>query len=464
MTKKLTEEKKRRLKIVTDKKEKDFIKKAKKIHNNKFDYSKVQFKTMKTKVTIICSKHGEFKQPPYSHLKSKKCCPFCSRKKINTESWIEDAKKIHGNKFIYSKVKYINSETEVVIICPIHGEFTQIPYTHLQSKKCCPSCVGNIKKTLTQFIKEANQIHNNKYDYSEFNYINARTKGIIICPKHGRFDQIPDVHINQNCGCRKCGFISSSKIQRNSQQNFIQKVARIHNHKFNYSKVNYQNCDTNVIIICPDHGEFQQTPYLHINTKYGCSKCSGNFKKTVEEFIKQAKLLYNDKYDYSKIIELNGMHSIIQIICKTHGVFTKSADSFLNGKSGCPKCSKNGTSKIAQEWINFLLVQQPNLRHFYSENGEYKIKNTNYKADGFNSLTKTIYEFHGDFWHGNPNIYSENSYNPVCKNTFGFLYNKTLEKKKKCLELGFNYQYIWENDWIRGKRAIKKIQSLFRKN
>lgn len=119
--------------------------------------------------------------------------------KKTTEQFIEEAKKIHGNKFNYSKSEYKNAHTKVCIICPEHGEFFQSPISHLRGDKC-PSCSGNKKLTSEQFIKKSNEIHNNKFDYSKVDYKNNSTKVCIICPEHGEFWMQPSNHLNgQGC-------------------------------------------------------------------------------------------------------------------------------------------------------------------------------------------------------------------------------------------------------------------------
>ena len=117
--------------------------------------------------------------------------------------FIEDAKKIHGNKYDYSKVEYKGSKVKVCIICPTHGEFWQKPNSHLNGCGC-PNCLKTKKMTTESFIRKAKQIHGDKYDYSKVEYKNARTKVCIICPKHGEFWQIPCDHINSKCGCPSC--------------------------------------------------------------------------------------------------------------------------------------------------------------------------------------------------------------------------------------------------------------------
>lgn len=196
---------------------KEFIQKAIEIHGNKYDYSKVDYKNSKTKICIICPEHGEFWQTPATHLKSYGC-PKCSGKFLDKEYFIEKANKIHNNKYNYSKVEYLGNKTKVEIICPIHGSFWQTPNDHLDH--CgCPECRKSKKLTTETFIKRANQTHNNLYDYSKVQYINADTKIEIICKRHGSFWQLPSNHIAGQ-GCPKCRLKEQSKLYEKIKSRF----------------------------------------------------------------------------------------------------------------------------------------------------------------------------------------------------------------------------------------------------
>ena len=145
--------------------------------------------------------------------------------KLTKEQFIEKARKVHGDKYDYSEVKYINALTNVKIICPIHGEFWQIPHTHTKQKSGCSKCAQicrNERRLLTkeQFIEKARKVHGDKYDYSEVKYINALTNVKIICPIHGEFWQISNNHVSRGDGCPKCSFLFSKPEEELRQ--FIQ--------------------------------------------------------------------------------------------------------------------------------------------------------------------------------------------------------------------------------------------------
>jgi very-short-patch-repair endonuclease len=183
-----------------------FIEKANKIHNERYDYSLVNYKKSIERIKIICKKHGIFEQTPNVHLGGSGCL-LCGKEKNDNdkrhtlEYFIEKANKIHNNKYDYTLVIYKNCETKVKIICPEHGIFEQIPYHHLRGVEC--SLCKKVKLTQDIFINESKIIHGNKYDYSLVEYINTKTKVKIICPIHGKFEQKPSNHLRGR-GCKIC--------------------------------------------------------------------------------------------------------------------------------------------------------------------------------------------------------------------------------------------------------------------
>lgn len=183
----------------------EFIEKAQKIHNDVYDYSLVNYINNYTKIKILCKKHGIFEQTPANHLKFRRC-PKCFGKFTKTkEKFIEDAVSIHGVKYNYSLVKYINDSTKIKIICNKNKHiFEQIPNAHLRGQGC-PKCLG-FYKTNEEFIFQSRKIHGEIYDYSMVNYINATSKVKIICKIHGIFEKTPNNHLDKNkfSGCPKC--------------------------------------------------------------------------------------------------------------------------------------------------------------------------------------------------------------------------------------------------------------------
>ena len=204
------------------------------------------------------------------------------------------------------------------------------------------------KISTEEFINKAKYIHDNKYDYSKVEYITAKNKVSIICPKHGEFWQSPDNHLHGR-GCPICRYITSSSKNRDTLEEFITKARMVHNDKYDYSKVEYKNNRTKVCIVCPKHGEFWQNPDGHILRKNGCPHCSGNAKRTIESFISDATIVHQSKYSYDKSI-YNGIHTPLIINCPIHGEFWQRPNDHLRGQ-GCPHCKQ---SKIEKEIFDCL--------------------------------------------------------------------------------------------------------------
>lgn len=181
-----------------------FIEMCKEIHGDIYDYSLVKYKKSKIKVKIICKYHDIFEQTPDLHLRGGNCPKCVGGVSYTKDDFIEKSKKIHGNKFDYSYVKYVNSNTKVTIMCKKHKKyFKQTPNNHYSSKLGCLQC-QNIKIYDTKsFINEAKKVHGGMYDYSLVKYINQKIKVKIICDKHGEFCQLPRNHISGK-GCKKC--------------------------------------------------------------------------------------------------------------------------------------------------------------------------------------------------------------------------------------------------------------------
>jgi hypothetical protein len=201
-------------------------------------------------------------------------------KKLTTDEFIEKARKIHGNKYDYSKSIYGNSNLDkVIIVCPIHGEFNQSPVYHL-SKRGCPLCGLEIcqnaqRGTKYKFIEKARKIHGNKYDYSLVDYINVGKKVIIICPTHGKFIQRPSSHLI-GTQCPKCGIEKQKKSTTDTVNEFIKKAKSIHGNLYDYSKVVYINNHRKVRMTCKKHGDFLQLPLNHLK-RNGCPNCQSSY-------------------------------------------------------------------------------------------------------------------------------------------------------------------------------------------
>jgi len=196
-----------------------------------------------------------------------------------TKIFITKSKKLHKNKYDYSKVEYVNAHTKVIIGCPIHGDFEQKPTKHYNHGHGCPKCGGTKKPSTDEFIKKAKEVHGDKYEYILVNYKTSLDDVQIVCPEHGVFKQKPKYHLNGH-GCQECAGRPEITTEK-----FIVRATNIHKGRYDYSLVEYESYSKNVTIICPDHGKFNQWPMVHLRG-CGCPKCGATqpySKKLFEE-------------------------------------------------------------------------------------------------------------------------------------------------------------------------------------
>lgn len=186
------------------------------------------------------------------------------------DEWISEALLTHGDKYGYSLVEYKNAHSKVKIICKDHGVFEQTPANHVHGQNC-PFCSRKGNRTIKDFEKESLKVHGDTYDYSRVRYTNNKTKVEIICKTHGAFWQIPNSHLRGR-GCPNCGVKRGAEKIALTLEKFITKSEEIHQHRYDYSLVNYTNNRTKVKISCHNHGEFLQTPDSHLAGQ-GCPSC-----------------------------------------------------------------------------------------------------------------------------------------------------------------------------------------------
>lgn len=217
--------------------------------------------------------------------------------------------------------------------------------------------------------------------------------------------------------------------------------------RYDYSKVEYYGTNTKVKIICRLHGEFELYPWQH-KKKAGCSACgrisasrkiSKKLRCSTSEFIEKAKEKWGDMYDYSKVSYRQSFVPVT-IVCSTHGDFEITPAAHLEYK-GCTSCCSQKSFKETK-WLNSIGLPNDQIHRNINLNLEGKCL-----VDGYNPSTNTVYEFHGDFWHGNPKIYNSDDTHPMIGKTFGELYRTTIEKEEKIKSAGFNLITMWESDF-----------------
>lgn len=435
-----------------------FINRANCIHNNKYDYSKLPSVVMsKDKITVICPIHGEFIIIANNHLNGRGC-NICKNKdltsKQNEKKFIEKAELIHDGKYDYTKAKYINAKNKICIICLKHGEFYQTPDIHLRGSGC-PKCSNeNNKHNLSntnEFINKAIKLHGNKYSYNNVNYISDRVKVCITCLKHGEFWQKPNCHL-QGRGCPKCagknktndefinkiiqkfgniydfsktnykkshekviiGYnnhffeITPSKLLSSNKpiimdrvynsNDFIIKSSLKHKNKYDYSKVVYEKSNEKVCILCPEHGEFWQTPNIHLSG-CGCPNCKSSIlENEIKNILDKNKINYiqqyrpdflNDKFSHKSLDFYLPDHKIA-IECQ--GIQHFNSIKYWSGDVGLSNQINRDVSKYEKCNLNnikliYYINEHISLKNIINDNIFKNIYNT---LNSFKKLDKIL--------------------------------------------------------------------------
>lgn len=425
-----------------------FLDKAKEKHGEKYDYTKSVYINAETKILIICLTCGlEFLQTPHSHLLPRGC-PGCGGGSSGktTEQFIQEAIAVHGNAFDYSLVNYINGETEIQIKCNASGNtFSQTPHTHLRQKGC-PECHHYAhSKEIPNFTRRAISIHGNKYDYTNTKYIENQKVSIRCNECNNEFVQSTHAHL-LGSGCPKCAIAKTSKSNTKSFNLFIAEAKKVHGDKYCYdvSRSAYTNTSNNIPIRCLLCGDvFIQSPHAHLRGN-GCKICScalanAHRRKTTSEFIEQAMIIHGSAYDYSSVEYVLGSSPVAIGCKKCNRIFNQAPSSHLTGR-GCPRCAKV-VSKSETAWLDSLGIRQSERQKKVSLGGKLR------SVDAYNPETNTIYEFYGDYWHGNPAVFNQLALNASNKKPFGELYKRTVTKEDLIKQAGYNLITMWEFDW-----------------
>lgn len=245
---------------------------------------------------------------------------------MKQSTFLAKVQKIYGDKFDISNIVYRDCKSKIEVVCPIHGKFMVSPAYFLQGYGCLKCNHHN------EFIENANKIHGNKYDYSKVIYEHCNKEVCIICPEHGEFWQKPAIHLN-SCGCPKCGQINSQQKNLLTIDDFISKAQTIHGDKYDYTKVIYQNWDTEVMIICPEHGEFLQKPAQHLRGA-GCKKCHIEKQRLLNEDNFKTFMIqkFGDIIDFSEMVYKNLGTPVILIDKSSNKRIIKTPQQFKNAK------------------------------------------------------------------------------------------------------------------------------------
>lgn len=281
-------------------------------------------------------------------------------------------------------------------------------------------------------------------DISAIEYKTAHQKVSVRCLKHDHQILVsPDNLIHGIKACNFCKSENISKANGYTIDDFINKAVAVHGNTYDYSNTEWNGIAYHVSIRCNIHGEFTQNPQSHW-AGHGCLKCGyKTLRKSKEEFIRQAIEAHGCKYLYSDIDYINN-YTPVTIICPAHGEFRLDFRTHVLYKRGCPKCYPGNRSWPEIEWLNQLGIADENRQK------RLKIGSKSFYVDA--KVGNTVYEFWGDFWHGNPKQFNLTETNTKCNKTFAELYHNTMVKRDMILSAGYELVEIWESDFLLGNK------------
>lgn len=322
----------------------EFIERCKSIYGDKYDYSKTVYpKNNVSDMIVICPTHGEFITSPARFINRNIGCPKCSPCiRYTQETFLAKCFDVHGDKYDYSLVEFKSTNLNIKIICKVHNYVFEQNAGSHIAGSNCPKCSKVHQYTTEEYVEECIKKYGDKYDYSETVYVGAHEKIIIICKVHN--EKFTVSASGHLCDARGCQLCAKNKKYTN--ESFIEEANKIHGDKYDYSLVDIVNSETLVKIRCKKHDFiFEQTPIKHIRREQGCPICGGSQKLTKEIFIKRATDIHGDKYDFSSIEFINGNTHII-VKCNVHNVYFSIQPSHILSGHGCKLCANDKVGKI----------------------------------------------------------------------------------------------------------------------
>jgi hypothetical protein len=356
------------------------------------------------------------------------------------------------------------------------SEFTKNNQTpdkkHWYCKTCCKEWQANTAKgpSLKTYLNTQQVYPNTSLEIKELFYEKKKKKDgteyrnkILIakvwCTACQKFQNLTAEYIKRGkqFGCSKrCLFSTSNRIREKNAAEFKERSIAVHGEKYTYDKVDYKNSDTDVTITCPLHGDFQQRASAHLKGR-GCYECwKERMRTSVEEFWEAVKKNHKaDEYSYPKFDEeyTKSGDKITIFHTKCGKEFRQEAGSHMTG-IGCSRCN---SSKGEKDWLDYLNIpddsdQRQVTIHVQGTNGKKK----RFLVDGLDRAkcskefpNGTVYEYHGDYYHGNPMLHDPKEVNRVNRKTMGELFQRTCTKHQLIKNGGYDLQWIWESQWLK---------------
>ena len=426
----------------------NFIERARFIHGEKYDYTNVVYKNARTSVKLRCNIClNNWLVSPYSHAKPNNTgsgCPYCAGFFRTTEDFIKAAKLIHGLKYDYSCVNYVNAKSKVKIYCSKHNKSWLTTWHSFVIKgHGCSKCGREINKpSIESIIDKFEKVHNKKYDYKKFLVWDGwHSKIEVLCKIHENhsFYPTPASHFYGLSGCDLCNNIQKSLRQIKSTKEFISDAISIHGNLYDYTNSKYLGDSKDIAILCNVHGNFNQRAGHHLRGS-SCPEChfdkmSIERKLSYQEFLENSKFIHLEKYSYpNSFINFQLRESKVSISCPSHGLFLQTASNHMHG-AGCPRCRQ---SKGERDVRSFLLL----LGFEFEEQKKFAncVDKRELPFDFYVPSANLLIEFDGEqhFFERNTGIF---------KGKFNDIVRRDLIKNKFAASSNFNLLRIsWKED------------------
>lgn len=364
---------------------------------------------------------------------------------------IQCAIEKHGDRFDYSKTVYLGTNAKSVVRCVKHNlEFETVLRAHIKGNGGCPECSYESRLAVSRrlndearanYFQRARAAHNSAYTYDESSYSNIRSDVTAYCLKHGKFTVHAGRHVLGKAGCPYCG----DPYLKSARDAFITRARNIHGDRYSYDKVKYGKTNrAKLLITCPTHGDFEQSPFVHLQGK-GCPECAKIALKEAgikaarqsndaarSSFVKDSNQTHNNKYDYSKVVYKTNRDKVT-ITCPEHGDFEQNAGSHRAG-TGCPKCGEK-RSRSEEEVLAYVRSLGVTASH--------RVKDLipPYEVDIYLPDHKVGIEYHGLYWHSSK--FRENDYHQ--------------RKMLAARAAGIRLIQIFSDEWINKRETVKSV-------
>lgn len=287
---------------------------------------------------------------------------------------------------------------------------------------------------------------------------------------HPDFQTKPRYIIQKASGCPKCGANRAGSKNTNTHESFISKLHQrnvVHDPVLLAPGSVYKGVHVKIKFMCPrGHPAWEATP-ASILSGHGCPMCgviksNDTHQYTHQQFLQLIKQR-NEQHPTKRVQVVDGQQykgyrQPLAFMCDYNHKWTTLPDNILNGRAGCPFCAQSKTfSHMAIEWLTEIEQREGiKIQHRGNSDKEYTIPGTKYVVDGFCPDTNTVYEFHGNYWHGNPRMYARSDINERIGKSYGELYDATIKKERVIQELGYNLVVMWEDqyDGVRLNRRV----------